>query len=185
MELPISKFDGYQLGTFDETDHQQSDTYSTNRIPRWYGTITERKNNRTEFIASRDVGFSTLRNTIYSRLNSLITFDEFAKRPGTLTETEYRARLTDHERINTNLESMGQQNIEISGHAQLLSALNEISIVSTIERYAVSAPPEIKLHAGVELAVWLTRQPGNANRSNSLVRSGAASLLEPYRYRGV
>lgn len=185
MELPITSFDGYELGSFDETDSQQTDTYSTSRIPRWYGYVTERKNDRTNFIVSRDVDFSTLRNAIYARLNSLVSLDEFAKRPGTLSENEYRARLRDAERTNINLETMGQLSIEVAGHAQLLSALNEISIVSTIDRFAYRAPPEVKLHAGIEYAVWLTRQPGNANRANALVRSGAASLIEPYKYRGV
>ena len=185
MELPITTFDGYQLGSFDETDHQQTDTYSTKTIPRWYGIITERKNNRTDFITDREIKFTTLQAAIRERLNSLVILDEFAKRPGTIAETEYRPVLGAPERSVINSQSMGNLIVSIGGDTQIVSAINEISIVSTIDRYAVSAPPEIKLHAGVEYAVWLTRQPGNVNRSNALVRSGAASLLEPYRYRGV
>ena len=185
MGLPITMFDGYQLGSFDEADTQQTDSYSISRIPQWYGYITERKNNRTEFVVSRDIDFSTLRNAIYARLNSLVTIDEFAKRPGSLSETESRVMLRNAERDNINIETMGQLSIDIAGSPHLVSAINEISIVSTVERFAYKAPPEVKIHAGVEYAVWLTRQPGNANRSNALVRSGAATLLEPYRYRGI
>ena len=50
MGLPITMFDGYQLGSFDETDSQQSDTYKSNIIQRWYGSIIERINNRTDFV---------------------------------------------------------------------------------------------------------------------------------------
>ena len=185
MGLPITSFDGYELGSFDETDSQQSDTYKSNIIQRWYGSIIERINKRTEFVTWRDVDFSTLRTGISQRLNSLVTQEEFAKRPGTLSETEYRTMLRASERADINMQTMGVQSILIGGNPSVISAINELSIVTTIDRFAYKAPPEVKLHAGVEYAVWLTRQPGNANRSNALVRSGAASLLEAYRYRGV
>ena len=185
MELPITSFDGFQLGTFDETDKQQSDTYSTNRIPRWYGGISEYINDRTNFVVSRDIDFGTLRQWIYHRMDSLITGDEYAKRPATLSENESRVTLGISEKMNTNADMIGNVTTVVAGKPMLLSSINELSIVTTIDRYAFKAPPEQKLQAATEYAVWVARQPTASNRANALVRSGAASLLDTYKHRGL
>lgn len=185
MGFPITSYDGYQLGTFDETNKQQSDTYSLNTIPRWYGWIDERKNDRTDFVVSREIYFLSLRQAIFQRLNALNMGEDFIKRPATLGENESRARLSESERAYTSMNMLGEFATDVAGSAQILSAINELSIVTTIDRYAYSAPPEMKLQAGVEYAVWLIRQPVGSNRSGALIRSGAASFLEPFRYRGV
>ena len=183
--LPISEFDGYQLGSFTETDTQNTDTYSTKLVPRWYGHITERSNDRTGFVVFRDIDFSTLREGIYQRLNSIVTIEDFAKRPVTISETEFRSVLSEKERKNTNSNTLGGLAIDISGFQNVMSSFSELAVVTTINRYAYRAPPELKLQAGVEYAVWMIRQPANANRANGLVRSGAATLLDAYKYRGI
>lgn len=185
MEIPITRFDGYDLGEFDETDKQQTDTYTTSRVPRWYGWFWERKNDRTNFVNQRHIDFTTLREGIHQRLNSIITSEEFARLPGTIGDTEYRNMLRPSEREYTSTNMLGRIPFEITEHTQLLSAINEISIVTTIDRYAYRAPPENKLQAGIEFAVWQIRQPVGTNRANALVRSGAATFLDTWKYRGI
>ena len=185
MQFPISQFDGYQLGFFTESDKQQTDDYTSRVIARWYGTILERFNKRTDFVTSRDIDFSTLRNAIWIRLDGLATIEQFGRVPSTLGENETRYMLRNSERSDVNNFSMGNMPLEIGNHPQILSGINELSIVTTIDRYAYKAPPEIKLQAAVELSVWIIRQPGNANRSNSIVRSGAATFLDAYRHRSI
>lgn len=184
-KFPITIFDGLEIGTFEQDSVRKTDRYENTTYPRWYGSILERKNLRTNFICWRTLDLSTLQYAILQRLNSLLTQDESARRPATLQETEFRSMLRGTERGDINQQTMGVLPIDINGNTQLISAINELSIITTIDRYAVNAPPEVKLLAGVEYGVWLTRQPGNANRSNALVRSGAASLLDPYKHRGI
>ena len=184
-KFPITMFDGLEIGTFEQDSVRKTDRYENTTYPKWYGSILERKNLRTNFICWRVLDISTLQNGIVQRLNSIFGQEDFAKRPATLAETESRVMFRSSERADTNMQTMGVLPIEINGNNQYLSAINELSIITTIDRYAVNAPPELRLQAGIDLAVWLTRQPGNANRSNALVRSGAASYLEPYRHRGI
>ena len=183
--FPITKFDGFDLGMFDEDDHQQSDTYSISRISRWYGSVIERKNSRTSFVVRREVDFHTLRKGIYTRLDSINTVEEFVKRPPSLSETEYRNMFPSSERDATSRNMMGEVDREFAGNPQLLSAISEPAIVVTIDRYAYSAPPEVKLQAGIEFAVWHIRQPVGTNKANALVRSGAATFLDAYKYRSI
>ena len=185
MGLPITSFDGYELGSFDETDKQQTDTYSTNHVNTWYGWITEQKNDRTDFIVSREINFQSLRQAIYLRLTSINTAEDFAKRPATLGENEVSYHLRSPENLNLSTNMLGEFSTDVAGNPQLLSAINEVSIVTTVDRYAYNAPLEMKLQAAVELAVWINRQPVGSNKANALVRSGAASFLDPYRHRGV
>lgn len=185
MGLPITSYDGYELGTFNETDKQNTDTYSISYINTWYGGITERKNNRTDFVISREINFQSLRQAIYLRLTSINAGDDFAKRPATIGENEVSYHLRGSENVGISTNMLGEFSTDVAGNPQILSAINEISIVTTVDRYAYSAPPEMKLQAGVEYAVWLNRQPIGSNRANALVRSGAASFLDPYRLRGV
>ena len=185
MGLHISSFDGYQFGSFDETDKQQSDKYTTKSIPRWYGRILERSNERTEFTIWRDVQFDTLRNAIAQRLNSVITQTEFEKRPATLSETEYRAMLRASERADTINNIQGVDSVSIAGNLQAVSTINELSLITMIDKYAYRAPAELKLQAAIEYAVWIIRQPMGSNKSNGLIRSGAATFLDGYRYRGI
>ena len=184
-KFPITMFDGLEIGTFEQDSVRKTDRYENTTYPKWYGSILERKNLRTNFICWRILDLSTLQNGIWQRLNSLLTQDESAKRPVTLQETEFRSMLRGSERGDINQQTIGMLNIQINGNNQTISAINELAIITTIDRYAVNAPPEVKLQAGVDFAVWQIRQPGNANRSNALVRSGAASYLEPYRHRGI
>ena len=185
MGFPITSFDGFDFGTFDETDSQQTDTYSANQIPTWYGAIDEIKNDRTGFVTKRDISFNTLKRSILERLNSLNTGDHFAKRPASIGENEYIMPIRNWERMDLNQNQIGSVNMEIANRQFLLSAVNELSIVTRINQYAYSAPAEMKLQAAVEFATWLIRQPIGSNRANALVRSGAASFLDPYRHRGV
>ena len=185
MGLPITSYDGYELGHFDETDKQNTDTYSTNHINTWYGWFTESKNDRTGFVVSRKINFQSLRQAIYLRLTAINAGEDFVKRPATVgseNEIPYHLRGSENRNISTNM--LGEFSTNVAGNPQLLSAINEVSIVSWIDRYAYSAPLEMKLQAAVELAVWINRQPVGSNRANALVRSGAASFLDPYRHRG-
>ena len=185
MSIPVSRFDGFDLGSFEETDKQQSDTYSTNRIPRWYGGISEYKNDRTNFVVSRDIDFGLLQQWILNRMDSLLTSDEYAKRPASLSENESMVLMPGEVKQNINRQIIGQWTTVVAGTPMLLSSINELSIVTTIDRYAFRAPPEQKLQAATEYAVWLARQPTGSNRANALVRSGAASLLDTYKHRGL
>ena len=186
MAFPINSFDGYQLGSFEETDTQQTDTYSSNQIGTWYGWIDEYKNDRTAFVVSRDVSFNTLKQAILERLNSLNTGDHFQKRPATINhQNESIMPIRSWERADLNMQMIGDVQMEIANRQFLMGAVNELSIVTTINRYAYQAPGEMKLQGAVELAVWIIRQPLGSNRANGIVRSGAATLLEPYRYRGL
>ena len=185
MELPITNFDGYQLGTFDESDKQNTDTYTTKSIPLWYGQVIERMNERTDFVIWRQLYFDTLRSAIYQRLNSINAIEEFARRPVTLGENETPYTLREPERVNVNSQTQGGLPADIAGNHQYLGTVNEPAIVSMINRYAYRAPAEIKLQSAVEYSVWLLRQPMNANRSNGLVRSGAATFLDAYKHRGI
>ena len=177
MELPITTFDGYQLGTFVESDKQNTDNYSSKLIPLWYGRILERMNDRTEFVIRREIFFETLRAAIAQRLNSINTIEDFSRRPMTLGEKESPYILREPERLNVTSQTQGGLPADIAGNYQFLGTASEPAIVTTINRYAYSAPPEVKLQAGVEYAVWLIRQPVGSNRSNGLVRSGAATFL--------
>ena len=185
MELPITTFDGYQLGTFEETDKQNTDEYTTRSIPLWYGQVIERMNDRTEFVINRQMYFDTLRSAIAQRLNSINAIEEFARRPTTLGEKESPYILREPERMNVTSQSLGGLPTDIAGNYQFLGTASEPAIVTTINRYAYSAPPEVKLQAGVEYAVWLIRQPVGSNRANGLVRSGAATFLDAYKHRGI
>ena len=185
MTFPISHYDGFDLGSFDETDKQQSDTYSTNRIPRWYGWIDEYKNNRTEFVANRTIDFNTLHQGIYQRLNSIMTSEHLEKRPASFGENEIPYPIPGWDRLATNTNIIGNVPVEIAGEPRYLSAINEFSIVTAVDRYAYSAPPEMKLSAAIEFAVWKLRQPIGTNHANAFVRSGAASFLDAYRYRSI
>ena len=185
MELPITNFDGYQLGNFDESDKQNTDTYTTKSIPLWYGQVIERMNERTDFVIWRQMYFDTLRSAIYQRLNSINTIEEFARRPVTLNDGQTRTILREPERENVNSQTLGGLPTDIAGNHQYLGTVNEPAIVTAINRYAYSAPPETKLQSAVEFAVWLIRQPVGSNRSNGLVRSGAATFLDAYKHRGI
>ena len=186
MKFPINTFDGFELGSFDETDSQQTDTYSTNQIPTWYGSIDEVKNNRTEFVTKREISFGTLHQAILARLNSLITGEHFQNRPQTInTQNESIIPIRSWERSALMENMVGDAQYQIAEKHLLLSAVNELSIVSRINQYAYKAPPEMKLQASVEFATWLIRQPVGSNRANALVRSGAASLLDAYKHRGL
>ena len=185
MGLPITRFDGYDLGTFDETDKQQTDSYSTTRINRWYGWIAEYTNTRTEFVSHRTINFNTLHQGIYQRLNSINTSEHFTERPASLGENQIPYPIPGFERLDTNIQMMGNVPVEIADEPRYLSAINELSIITTVDRYAYNAQPEMKLQAGIEYAVWLIRQPPGSNRSNGFVRSGAASFLDAYKYRGL
>ena len=185
MELPITTFDGYQLGKFDESDKQNTDNYSTKSIPLWYGQVIERMNDLTDFVIWREIHFDTLRAAIYQRLNSINTMEDFARRPMTLGEKESPYILREPERENVNAQTQGGLPTDIAGNHQYLGTVNEPAIVTTINRYARSAPSEVKLQASVEYSVWLLRQPVGSNRSNGLVRSGAATFLDAYKHRGI
>ena len=186
MAFPVTTFDGFQLGSFDETDKNQADTYSSNLIDTWYGWIDEYKNDRTAFVVSRDVSFHTLKQAILERLNSLNTGDHFQKRPATINhQNESIMPIRSWERGDLNMQMIGNVNMGIANRQFLMGAVNELSIVTTINRYAYKAPPELKLQGAVELAVWIIRQPLNSNRANGVVRSGAATLLDPYKHRGL
>ena len=185
MAFPINSFDGYQLGSFDETDKQQTDTYSSNRIDTWYGWLDEYLNDRTAFVVSRDISFLTLKQAIIARLNSLNTGDHFQKRPASINENEYIMPIRGWERMDLNHNMIGNVNMEVGNRQYLMSAVNELSIVTTINRYAYQSPPELKLQAAVEFATWLIRQPVGSNKANGIVRSGAATLLDAYKYRGL
>ena len=179
------KFDGYELGTFPETDKQQSDTYQTNRIARWYGSIDEYTNVRTEFVANRTASFETLYAGIRERLGGIITGEHFEKRPSSLGENDSRLPMTNYERADLKENILGNVTMDIGGNPQVLSSINEMSIVTMIERFAAKAPDEMKLQAGIEFAAWKLRQPIGSNQANGFVRSGAASFLDPYKHRGI
>ena len=179
------QFDGYELGTFPETDKQQSDTYQTNRIPRWYGSIDEYTNKRTEFVASRTASFEILYSGIRERLGGILTGEYFEKRPSSLGENDSRLPMTNYERADLKENILGNVTMEIAGNPQVLSAINEMSIVTMIERFAARAPDECKLQAGIEFATWKVRQPIGSNQANGFVRSGATSFLETWKYRGI
>lgn len=183
--LPISTFDGYALGTFTETDTQQTDTYSNKIIPLWYGKVIERSNDRTEFVTWRDMIFDTLKESIYIRINGILTAEEFAKRPATFQETEYKNPFRATERTETNANILGAMPIDVSGNYHVMASINEYALVTSINRYAYNAPPEVKLQAAVEYAVWQIRQPPQSNRANGFVRSGAATYLDPFKYRSI
>ena len=186
MNFPVTQFDGFELGSFDETDAQQADTYSSNQTPTWYGSIDEIKNDRTDFVTKREISFGTLKQAVIARMNSLLTGDHFANRPATInTQNEMIMPVRSWERSGLLENSVGDVPMEIADKLLLLSAVNELSIVSRINQFAYSSPPEMKLQAAVELATWLIRQPVGSNRANALVRSGAASMLEPYKHRGL
>ena len=181
----ISRFDGYDLGTFDETDKKQTDKYETKRIPRWYGSIDEYTNKRTEFIAHRTINFNTLHLGIYERLNAINTSEHFTERPASLGENQIPYPIPGFERLATNTNMLGNVPVEIADEPRYLSAINELSIITAIDRYAYSAPPEMKLSAAIEFAVWKIRQPIGSNQANGFVRSGAALFLDAYKYRGI
>ena len=185
MEFPITTFDGYSLGTFSETDTENTDSYSNNRIVRWYGFFLERVNDRTDFVISRVLHVDSLREGIAIRLNGLGIFDELSRRELTLSETQYNNRMNAADRASANQAIQGLQGAMLAGNAFAISAVNELAIITTIDRYAYKAPPEVKLAAGVEFAIWLIRQPAASNRVNALVRSGAATLLDAYKHRGI
>ena len=169
--MPNFTFDGYDIGYFTETDTQQTDTYGTNRIPRWYGSIVEEFNKRTQFVKLRMIRFDTLANAIFLRFNSLSHLDEHTKRELKLSEAEYNAMMDTQSRylMNTNI----------------MSGVDPRAIITVVDRYAWAAPSEIKIAAAVEYAVWTIRQPVESNKVNGIVRSGAATLLDPYKHRGI
>ena len=120
----ITRFDGYDIGTFDETDKQQTDTYSTNRISRWYGWIDEYTNKRTEFVARRSIDFNTLHKGIYERLNAINTSEYFTERPASLGENQIPYPIPGWERMATNTNMLGNVPVEIGGEPRYLSAIN-------------------------------------------------------------
>lgn len=164
-------FDGNELGVFDETDTQQSDTYSYNKIRRWYGGFVEEKNDRTQFVLSRAVDFSDLSHAMFLRWNAISHLDEHTRRELKLSESEYNVKMNESTR-----------GLVISN---LMIGIDYRAIINAIDRYAWSAPSETKIAAGVEYGIWMLRQPAGANNVNGLVRSGAATLLDPYKYRGI
>ena len=185
MGFPITRFDGFDIGTFDETDKQETDTYETKQISRWYGSIDEYTNNRTEFVAERSVNWNTLHQGINQRLNAINTSEFFTKRPASLGETETPFSIRNWERTDVNSNLLGNVPVEIGGESTVISAINELSIITAVDRYAYSAPPEMKLSAAIEFAVWKIRQPIGSNQANAFVRSGAASFLDAYKYRSI
>lgn len=185
MELPITTFDGIALGTFTETGKRKTDTYSDIQITKWYGWFQQRVNNRTNFVLWSVLHVDTLREAISFRLNGLGIFDEMSRRELVLSETQFNNMLNASQRASANASIQGLQGTMIAGNALAISGLNELAVITTIDRYAYPAPPEVKLAAGVEYATWLLRQPAASNRVNALVRSGAATLLDPYRHRGI
>ena len=164
-------FDGYDVGYFDETDTQQTDTYVTNRIPKWYGEIIEDVNERTQFVRSRLIRFDALANAMLQRFKSISHLDEQMRRKLELSEGELSNVLSEQGR------SLVSSNIA--------AGIDPRAIITTVDRFAYSAPMEIKLAAAVEYGTWLIRQPPESNHSNGIVRSGAATLLDPYKHRGL
>ena len=185
MELPISIFDGLPLGTFPDTGKRKTDTYSYNRVVKWYGWFMEHTNNRSKIVLSRVLHVDTLRSAIAVRLNGLGVFDEISRRELVLSETQYNNKLNAADRASANQDIQGLQGALVAGNAIAISGINELAIITLIERYAAKAPPETKLAAAVEYGVWMIRQPAGSNRVNAIVRSGAATMLEPYKHRGL
>ena len=93
--------------------------------------------------------------------------------------------MTNYERADLKENILGNVTLDVGGTPQVLSAINEMSIVTMIERFAARAPDECKLQAGIEFATWKIRQPIGSNQANAFVRSGAASFLDPYKHRGI
>lgn len=185
MSLSITSFDGFQFGKFEETDKNKTDTYSTRIIPRWYGSVIEQSNDRTEFVIWRDMDFNTLREAVYTRIQGLGMFDDFNRRELIRKEDEFQRHLHPGERSTMNSVIAGGIPADIAGNHLQMSGVNELAVITIIDRYAYRAPPEVKLAAGVEYAVWLIRQPAASNRVNALVRSGAATMLDAYKHRGL
>lgn len=155
------------IGTFPDTGFLEGDTYTTTITPKWYGHVSTESNKRTGFVRSRFVDFTKLKTSLYERINGTLLSD-FAKARMAMSSEDSPAY-----NAHTHADMTGG----------IADSLDLDFLVLSVERYALRAPGASLRQAATELGTWLVRQPGESSRVNMMVRSGAASILDPFRKR--
>lgn len=155
--------------TFVDTTFTHGDTYSDEITETFYGRSYAIKNDRSSFVRRTGAEFDKLRDSLDNRVAGTLTLD-MAKVAAT-ADKEYVYPISPEQRTDLALASSKGVTLRF--------------LAESVLRYAPRAPDAILLQAATELGLWLIRQPGEASKTNMLVRSGAATILSPYRNRRI